>query len=129
MPPQPGDALAREDEMLELLYWLEGEKLAGRTATAAGLQRFLGWDEPLIVTVLERLGQRGYLTVADDSNEYRLTAPGRAEAARRFADDFASLLRQGHGECNDPDCECHTNPAAAAECHAERARGTGSSTR
>jgi hypothetical protein len=118
---EPGREIARQDEVLELLYWLEGEGFTEH-ATLDGLARFLGWSADEARAVLEILVRRGDVAASDSGSAYRLTPVGRREAARRFAEEFAPLLGQGHGECNDPDCECHANPDAAAECHAARAR-------
>ena len=115
MSDDAGREIARQDEILELLYWLEGEGFHAN-ATLAGLSRFLVHDEHVVRESVERLRARGYVT--EVGGELRLTEPGRREAARRFADEFAPLIGQGHGECNDPTCDCHTNPAGAAECHA-----------
>ena len=52
--------------------------------------------------------------------DYRLTEKGRSEAGRRFAEEFSPLLAQGHGECNDPNCECRTK--GPAECHGRQVR-------
>ena len=117
-----GRDIARRDEVLELLYWLEGEGFVG-SATLSGIARFLVHPEDDVRCTLTELVRRGDVVVDDASGEYRLTASGRGEAARRFAEEFAPLLSQGHGECNDPQCDCHTNPAAAADCHAARAHG------
>ncbi len=123
MSEEPGRDMARQDEVLELLYWLEGEGFAGN-ATLPGLARFLAQDEAVVARALSTLLTRAYVVTV--GAEFRLTEVGRREAARRFADEFAPLLAQGHGECNDPTCDCHTNPAGAAECHAARAeRGHG----
>ncbi len=113
-----GQAIAREDELLELLYWFEGEGFGG-VATLDSITRFTSIAEPVVRLTLERLIARGDV-VLDTSGapEYRLTEPGRREAARRFAAEFAPLLSQGHGECSDPDCDCHTSEGGAAECHA-----------
>ena len=113
-----GREIAREDELLELLYWFEGEGFAG-AATFDGIVRFTSIDESRVRQTLDRLIARGDV-VMDTSrgDEYRLSAPGRHEAARRFAAEFAPMLNQGHGECNDPDCDCHTSEGGAAECHA-----------
>jgi hypothetical protein len=119
MSDDPGRETARQDEILEVLYWLEGEGFRAN-ATPDGIARFLVQEERLVEQSLERLRARGYVT--DVGNEVRLTTLGRREAARRFADEFAPLLGQGHGECNDPTCDCHTDPAGAAECH-ERVQG------
>lgn len=123
MTREPGSQIARQDEVLELLYWLEGEGFKSN-ATLAGLARFLTHSEDEVRDTLAVLIQRGDVEFNDsEGGQYRLSDVGRREAARRFAQEFAPLLSQGHGECNDPDCECHTNPAAAAECHAARASG------
>lgn len=118
MSDDAGRETARQDEILELLYWLEGEGFRAN-ATLAGISRFLVQEESAIEKSVDRLSARGY--IADEEGELRLTLVGRGEAARRFADEFAPLLSQGHGECNDPTCDCHDNPAGAAECHAARA--------
>ena len=116
-----GREIAREDELLELLYWFEGEGFAG-VATLEGIVRFTSIDEPRVRQTLERLVARGDVVagVVDPSRgeEYRLTEPGRREAARRFAAEFAPMLSQGHGECSDPGCECHTSDGGAADCQA-----------
>jgi hypothetical protein len=122
MSEEPGREIALRDELLELLYWLEGEGFAEH-ATVAGMRQFVAWPEDDVRAALASLVARGDVSATADSERFRLTDVGRREAARRFADDFAPLLRQGHGECSDPDCDCHTNPAGAAECHArDRAR-------
>jgi len=122
MSESPGDGIARRDELLELLFWLEGEGLTS-SATVAGMARFMAHPEGLVRDTLADLSSRAYIMRVRETGEYRLTSAGRAEAARRFADDFSELLGQGHGECSDPDCDCHDNPAGAAECHAARAAG------
>lgn len=119
---EPGGEIARRDELLELLYWLKGEGFTG-SATFEGIVRFLARSAGEVQETLEALVRHGDVVEVPTAptHEYRLTESGRREAARRFAEEFAPLLGQGHGECSDPDCDCHTNPAAAAECHAERA--------
>lgn len=112
-----GQEIAREDELLELLYWFEGEGFGG-VATIDGITRFTALAELLVRQTLDRLIERGHVVLDDlGTREYRLTEPGRREAARRFAAEFAPLLSQGHGECSDPDCDCHTSEGGAAECH------------
>ena len=57
-----------------------------------------------------------------------LTAPVRAAVDTAIRHIRALLgrdeqtLAQEHAECNDPTCDCHTDPAGAAECHAARAQ-------
>ena len=117
-----GEGIAREDELLELLYWFEGEGFGG-VASLDGIVRFTNLTEPLVRVTLESLLARGHVSLdVDRGEEYRLTEPGRKEAARRFAAEFAPMLSQGHGECSDPNCDCHTSEGGAAECHARQHR-------
>ena len=115
-----GGGIAREDELLELLYWFEGEGFVA-VATLAGITRFASLPESLVQGTLDRLMARGdVLLGGTKGDEYRLTETGRREAARRFAAEFAPMLSQGHGECSDPDCDCHSSEGGAAECHARQ---------
>ncbi|MEP7001161.1 MAG: hypothetical protein ABI969_11825 [bacterium] len=117
-----GEGIAREDELLELLYWFEGEGFGG-VASLEGIIRFTNLTEPLVRETLDRLMARDHIALdADRGTEYRLTDIGRKEAARRFAAEFAPLLSQGHGECSDPNCDCHSSEGGAAECHARQHR-------
>ncbi len=126
---EAGDAIAREDELLELLYWFEGEGFGG-VATIVTITRFINLEESLVRRTLNRLLLRGDVmfdemgSVDDAPAEYRLTESGRREAARRFAAEFAPMLSQGHGECSDPDCDCHSSEGGAAECHARAHKHT-----
>lgn len=119
------DDLARRDQLLELLYWIEGEGFPG-AARLDALVRFLAQPAAPVASTLDDLAARGEVTLDPQSGEYRLTERGRSEGARRFADEFAPLLGQGHGECNDPECGCHSDPLGASECRAARGRGAGS---
>ncbi len=121
MSESPGGDIARRDEILEFLYWVEGEGLQG-SGTLSGMVRFLSHPEADVRLTLDGLVGRGDVVVSEATGEYQLTPVGRQEAARRFAEEFAPLLSQGHGECSDPNCDCHTNPEAAVECHAARAQ-------
>ena len=110
--------IAREDELLELLYWFEGEGFGG-VASIEGIVRFTNLSEPLVLRTLARLLSRDHVLLDEGrGGEYRLTDTGRREAARRFAAEFAPMINQGHGECSDPDCDCHSSEGGAAECHA-----------
>lgn len=122
-PEGAGSEIARRDEMLELLFWFEGEGMTS-SATIGAMTRFLVHPEETVHETVNHLIDRGLVVqLPGKSGEYRLTDVGRREAGRRFADEFADMLGQGHGECNDPTCDCHDNPAGAAECHARIAGG------
>ena len=121
MTNDPASEIARRDEVLEMLYWTEGEGFGG-ASTLDAIARFLTHSRDDVLRTLTVLVTRGDVANDTATGEYRLTETGRKEAARRFAEEFAPMLNQGHGECNDPNCDCHSDPKAAAECHA--ARGT-----
>ncbi|MDR7482233.1 MAG: hydrogenase maturation protease [Armatimonadota bacterium] len=101
------EALRQRDDILQVLYWMEGEGLA-RDVRPADLTPFVGVGEAAIAGHLETLRRQGYLEAAGtEPGRYRLSVVGRNEGRRRFVEEFAPLLRQGHGECNDPECDCH----------------------
>lgn len=113
------DRLRRRDEMLQVLFWLEGEGFAGEM-TPTRVSRFLGWSVEETRAGLDDLVEDGFASRADEEGAgWRLTDAGRQEGGRRFVAEFASILsRDTHkgGECHDPDCECHTSPLGAAAC-------------
>ena len=117
----PAADVARRDEVLEMLYGIEGEGVGG-AATVDAIARFLTHNVDDVRRTLSDLVARGDVRQMIAAGEYRLTETGRREAARRFAEEFAPLLNQGHGECNDPNCDCHSDPMGAAECHARGQR-------
>lgn len=121
MTNDPASEIARRDEVLEMLYWTEGEGFGG-ASTLDAIARFLTHSRDDVLRTLTVLVTGGDVLHDTATGEYHLTETGRKEAARRFAEEFAPMLNQGHGECNDPNCDCHSDPKAAAECHA--ARGT-----
>lgn len=107
------DRVKRRDELLQVLFWLEGEGFESEL-NAVGVSRFLDWPDDEIRTGLTELVDDGFATAEGD--DIRLTNAGRQEGGRRFVAEFATLLsRDTHhgGECHDPDCDCHElGPAA-----------------
>lgn len=102
-----GTGFEAQDEILQVMYWLRGEKLA-EDVGAADLARFVGRAELDIDGALERLALLGLVRPVSAGGElrYGLTDEGTREGGRRFADEFKDLTRPGHGECGDPECEC-----------------------
>ncbi|HXG90468.1 MAG TPA: hypothetical protein VNJ02_19240 [Vicinamibacterales bacterium] len=105
-PVDPSD-LETQDEILQVMFWLRGEGLADDVAPA-DVVRFTGTNAEGAEAVLLRLVERGMVSVlhGDVHNRFALTAEGIREGGRRFADEFADLTKPGHGECQDPDCDC-----------------------
>lgn len=108
---QPLDALYWRDEILQVMYWYKGEGFGDKVA-AQDLTTFLLVDESFLYTQLENLVEEGYLKRESETAHprYSFTPFGAREGARRFADEFADLVNQGHGECA-PDCPyCKDQP-------------------
>jgi hypothetical protein len=110
--------LAAADEVLQILYWLRGEGLLEDVAVA-DLRRFLDGSDYGLTAVLERLVRTGLVARAagDMAPRYSLTAEGVREGGRRFADEFADMTKPGHGECGDPECDCHRTGSSADCAH------------
>jgi hypothetical protein len=111
------DALRVREEVLQAMYWMRAEGIAD-TASAAELARFLAVPAATLAAYLERFAADGWLDASGD--RYGLSERGLEEGRRAFADEFADMTRQGHGEC-DEDCWCHESPEEAARCLEERA--------
>lgn len=107
------DAVFWQDEILQVLYWFRGEGL-GETVVARDLVVFLNTDEAVVQQHLDRLVAKGFAERTVDAR-YRLTQVGLQEGGRRFAEAFAGLTGQAHGECNDPRCACQTLGPEACE--------------
>lgn len=114
----PLDAIRDRDELLQILFWFRGEGL-GDAVTPADLEAFLDADADLIRDRLDRLVEEGYVEIVDAlATRYRLTEWGAKEGGRRFADEFAGLTGQAHGECSNPNCSCQTLGPGACESRA-----------
>lgn len=116
--------LQKQDEILQLLFWMRGEGL-GEVVRPTDLRVFLAPEDELpdLTPVFRRLVQRGLLEAVEADGRdpaFRLTDEGILEGGRRFADEFSDIAGQAHGQCDDPDCDCHEDPSAALECHEER---------
>lgn len=105
------DALFWRDEILQIMYWLQGEGLLDHP-TATDVQQFLGEELSLIQFHLDAAVKEGYLLLHPDAagmpsgHRYSLSTLGRQEGGRRFADEFSNMTKPAHGECS-ADCDCH----------------------
>jgi hypothetical protein len=98
------------DEVLQVLFWMRGEGI-GEAIRLAEIIGFLDIPERDLCRVLDQMVEDDLLL--DHEGMFRLTEAGVSEGRRRFLEEFAPLLRQGHGECNDPACPCHDGDPAA----------------
>ncbi|MBV8529256.1 MAG: hypothetical protein JOZ75_13155 [Candidatus Dormibacteraeota bacterium] len=104
--PKSIDYLHWRDEILQVMYWLNGEGL-GDAPSAAQIQNFVGASEDIVVSTLERMVEDGF--VVNEAGGFRLSDFGRHEGGRSFEDEFHALTHQGHGECS-PNCEFCNGP-------------------
>lgn len=118
MPPEV-EALFLQDEILQALYWLEGEGLY-EAVRPSDLSVLLDSGAERLAPQMSRLQEEGLLEQEED--RFKLTRAGREEGGRRFLDEFRELLRQGHGECG-PDCWCHQAESLAESCWGEERAG------
>lgn len=112
--------IALRDEILQMLYWMRGEKI-GERVSPEQLNRFLRVDAGELESALRRLVMDGL--VIDDGGAYGLTTHGIGEGARRFADEFSGVLgKEDHLTCSDPECDCHA-PGWNGVCHSGSLQG------
>ncbi len=104
--------LRSRDEILQVMFWMTGEGL-GCEFSIGDLQKFLQSQHTVLAEDLELMVSSGLLERTLD-RRFALTEQGKAEGGRRFADEFESMLKPGHFECDEPDCDCH-NPEATGE--------------
>src|SRR5215467_5595349 len=100
----PIEELYWRDEILQVMYWYRGEGF-GESVTVRDLQTFLPADESLLAMQMDSMVTEGYLVREGNASapHFAFTPYGAKEGGRRFADEFAGLTGQAHGECG-PDC-------------------------
>ena len=118
----PVGSLYWRDEILQVMYWMTGEGF-GQEFAISELQKFLSAEPEILKEHLEGMVDGG-LVESSHGSKYSLTDLGHKEGGRRFADEFESMLKPGHFECDEPDCDCH-NADSIGECkhlsaHTER---------
>ncbi len=115
--PNHSDAVGSvywRDEVLQVMYWMAGEGF-GEEFTLADLRKFLSAGDDVLADTLEQMVSTGLLERVG-GERYALTEQGRREGGRRFADDFEDMLKPGHFECDEPDCDCHDPDSIEGAC-------------
>lgn len=102
------------DEILQVMYWMQGEGF-GTEVSVEDLKKFLSAGDEILEENLGHLKSAGFVESAG-GGRFRLTAAGRNEGGRRFADEFEEMMKPGHYECSDPDCDCHDPETAGEPC-------------
>ncbi len=112
-----GDAIGSvywRDEILQVMYWMAGEGL-GQELTCSDLRKFLSAGAVVLEDNLGEMVSTGLLERID-GDKYALTEQGKREGGRRFADEFEEMLKPGHFECDEPDCDCHDPDSIEGAC-------------
>ncbi len=102
------------DEVLQVMYWMAGEGF-GEEFSLPDLRKFLSAGDDVLSDNLEQMVSTGLLERVP-GEKYALTAQGKREGGRRFADEFEEMLKPGHFECDEPDCDCHDPDSIEGAC-------------
>ncbi len=100
-------ALFWKDEILQILYWMEGEGL-GNEAPFIQVLSLLNTNEDNLLYHVDKLVKDGVLVAnspeISSTTMIQLSDNMKKEAGRRFSEAFQGYQKAGHGECG-PDCE------------------------
>ncbi|MEP6513324.1 MAG: hypothetical protein ABJA79_05615 [Parafilimonas sp.] len=112
-------ALFWREEILQVLYWMEGEALADAVPFNR-LMVLLNTTSENLLLHLQKNIEAGYLKTEDDkvseNTAVQLTSAGKKEAAGIFRNAFEGMQKAGHGECG-PDCEfCYSEGEKLEDC-------------
>jgi hypothetical protein len=103
----PLRSLFWKDEILQVLYWMDGEDF-GSWVSSQQLLALLNTNSDNLIHHLKKLTAEGYLEMVgrslEENTQISLSAKGKKEAGGRFSEAFQGLQKAGHGECG-PDCE------------------------
>jgi len=106
--------LRSRDEILQVMYWMSGEGL-GSEFSIIDLQKFIPGEQAVLAEDLQVMVSAGLLETISE-NRFALTEQGKREGGRRFADEFESMVKPGHFECDEPDCDCHNAETTGEVC-------------
>jgi hypothetical protein len=113
------DALFWKEELLQVLYWMEGEELA-EMVPFNRLVVLLNTSTENLLEHIDKNEKAGLVIRKADSIDpngtVALTAAGKKEAGLIFRNAFEGMQKAGHGECG-PDCEfCYDNGEKLDDC-------------
>ena len=100
-------ALFWKDEILQILYWMEGEGL-GTEVPFVQVLSLLSSNEANLLYHIDKMVKDGVLMAntpeISKTTLIQLSDDMKKEAGRRFSEAFQGYQKAGHGECG-PDCE------------------------
>jgi len=103
----PLRALFWKDEILQILYWMDGEGF-GKEVQVSQVLALLNTNKENLLYHLQKLVNDDVLSSQSDtiseSAMISLSGDSKKEAGKRFAEAFQGYQKAGHGECG-PDCE------------------------
>lgn len=103
----PLRALFWKDEILQIMYWMDGEGF-GKNAPASQILALLNTNEANLLYHLNKMAKEDVLVseveLIERNSLVSLSPTAKKEAGRRFAEAFQGFQKAGHGECG-PDCE------------------------
>jgi hypothetical protein len=113
------DALFWREEILQVLYWMEGEGLE-TSVPFNRLMVLLNTTSENLLFHLKKNTEAGYLQTEDDelteNCSVKMTTFGKKEAGGIFRNAFEGMQKGGHGECG-PDCEfCYSEGEKLEDC-------------
>ncbi len=113
------DALFWREEILQVLYWMDGEGLA-KAVPVSRLLSLLNTSRENLLLHIEKNMLAGYLISDSGSltelSSVLLTPSGKKEAGGIFRNAFEGMQKGGHGECG-PDCEfCYHEGEKLEDC-------------
>ena len=113
------DALFWKEEILQVLYWMDGEELAAEVPFDQLVVLLNTTPENLMEHILktEEAGLIERKTAElNKTDTIALTAAGKKAAGLIFRNAFDGMQKAGHGECG-PDCEfCYDNGEKLEDC-------------
>jgi hypothetical protein len=117
--PSELDALFWKEEILQVLYWMEGEELADAVAFNR-LVILLNTSADNLLQHIIKNEQAGLImrhtNEGTESFTIALTSAGKKEGGLIFRNAFEGMQKAGHGECG-PDCEfCYDNGEKLDNC-------------
>jgi hypothetical protein len=113
------DVLFWREEILQVLYWMEGEGLEDAVPFSRLLSLLNTTSENLLLHLKKNI-IAGYLQTEDEelseSSSIKLTPFGKKEGGNIFRNAFEGMQKGGHGECG-PDCEfCYLEGEKLEDC-------------
>lgn len=103
----PLRALFWKDEILQILYWMDGEGF-GKEVPVSQVLALLNTNKENLIYHLNKLVNEEVLKseakFIETQSLISLSEDARKEAGGRFAEAFQGYQKAGHGECG-PDCE------------------------